>query len=125
MKLPFRHRRRVLAFTLVELLVVLGIISILASLAYPGYTQYLLKAKSLKCANNLRSIGIAVNLAATDNNNIYPEINQTAPPLPYDSSVPGLVGVLRPLRDHHQFHPVPRRYEFRPDEWLSKIWFQL
>jgi prepilin-type N-terminal cleavage/methylation domain-containing protein/prepilin-type processing-associated H-X9-DG protein len=91
-----RSRKRQLAFTLVELLVVLAIIALLASLGGPAYSHALARANSLKCATNLRSIGVAVTLACSDNNNTYPEINQTAPPLPYDPSVQGLVGVLGP-----------------------------
>jgi prepilin-type N-terminal cleavage/methylation domain-containing protein/prepilin-type processing-associated H-X9-DG protein len=94
--LTLKHRRRVMAFTLVEMLVVLGIIALMANLAYPAFSAAMNKAKSVKCSANLRAIGIAVSLAATDNNNTYPEINQTAPPLPYASSVQGLVGVLGP-----------------------------
>ena len=89
-----RHPRQ--AFTLVELLVVIAIISLLISLSSPALSGALNKAQSMKCAANLRQIGIAVSLAAADNNNTYPEINQTAPPLPYPTTVPGLVGVLGP-----------------------------
>lgn len=90
------RRSQITAFTLVELLVVLAIIALLLQLSFPAFSSMIARAKSLKCATNLRSIGVAVSQAATDNNNQYPEINQTAPPLPYDSSVPGLVGVLAP-----------------------------
>ncbi len=89
-------RKHLSAFTLVELLVVVAIIALLVSLGAPAYSSMIQHANSLKCATNLRSIGVAVSLACTDNNNMYPEINQTAPPLPYDPSVPGLVGVLGP-----------------------------
>jgi prepilin-type processing-associated H-X9-DG protein/prepilin-type N-terminal cleavage/methylation domain-containing protein len=102
MKIPFLQRRRLVAFTLVELLVVVAIISLLAGLGMPAYTQMMQRAQSIKCATNLRAIGIAVTQAVADNNNQYPEINQTAPPLPYPvagsppgTPVPGgLVAVL-------------------------------
>jgi prepilin-type processing-associated H-X9-DG protein len=91
-----RRRRSTVAFTLVELLVVLAIIILLAGVASPAYSMAIHKAQSLKCSTNLRSIGTAVSLAASDNNNTYPEINQTAPPLPYPGNVGGIVSVLGP-----------------------------
>jgi prepilin-type processing-associated H-X9-DG protein len=71
-------RRQPASFTLVEMLVVLGIIATLISLLQPAFSMALLKAQSTKCAGNLRNIGTAVSLCATDNNNQYPEINQNA-----------------------------------------------
>ena len=90
------RRRRLHSFTLVELLVVMAIIALLGGLFEPALRTAMEKAQSTKCMNNLRSIGVAANLAANDNNNLYPQINQTAPPPPYPSTVPGLVGVLGP-----------------------------
>ena len=82
------------AFTLIELLVVIGIISILAAISMPNLTSFIQKAQSVTCAEHLHGIGIAVLSYATDNQSTLPEINQTAPPLPYPASVPGIVGVL-------------------------------
>jgi prepilin-type N-terminal cleavage/methylation domain-containing protein/prepilin-type processing-associated H-X9-DG protein len=89
----FRQRRRP-AFTIVELLVVIAIIALLGALAIPNMQYGILKAQSTNCATNLHGIGAAVLSYATDNNDVLPEINQTAPPLPYPSTVPGIVGVL-------------------------------
>ena len=94
MKVSFSRRRRRPAFTIVELLVVVAIIALLAGLALPNMQMATLKAQSVKCSEQLRSIGAAVLADATDNNEVLPEINQTAPPLPYPATVPGLVGVL-------------------------------
>jgi prepilin-type N-terminal cleavage/methylation domain-containing protein/prepilin-type processing-associated H-X9-DG protein len=102
MKIPFLRRRRLLAFTLVELLVVIAIISLLVGLTLPAYSGMMERAKSIKCATNLRSIGIAVTQAVTDNNNTYPEINQAAAPIYTTPTTPGgtvpggLVSVLGP-----------------------------
>jgi len=79
---------------MVELLVVIGILALLAGLALPGMQLGIRKAQSVQCSENLRGIGAAVLSWAADNNETLPEINQTAPPGPYPSSVPGLVGVL-------------------------------
>jgi prepilin-type N-terminal cleavage/methylation domain-containing protein/prepilin-type processing-associated H-X9-DG protein len=96
MKRHFPRNRRPNSFTLVELLVVLAIIALLGTLLQPAIRNSIIKAQSTKCMANLRTIGNAAQLAATDNNNLYPQINQTAPPLPYPATVGGLVAVLGP-----------------------------
>jgi prepilin-type N-terminal cleavage/methylation domain-containing protein/prepilin-type processing-associated H-X9-DG protein len=88
-----RARRRP-AFTLIEMIVVLGIIALLVSLSVPNMTAYIQKAQAAVCAEHLHGIGVAVLSYATDNNSVLPEINQTAPPLPYPTSVGGIVQVL-------------------------------
>ncbi len=96
MKLSFfQRRRRRPAFTIVELLVVITIIALMLGLAMPNMQYGILKAQSVNCSTNLHGIGIAVLSWATDNNDVLPEINQTAPPLPYPTTVPGIVGVLQ------------------------------
>ena len=82
------------AFTLIELLVVIAIISLLVGLSVPNISSYIRKAQSVNCAQNLHGIGMAVLSYATDNQETLPEINQTAPPLPYPSTVGGIVSVL-------------------------------
>lgn len=82
------------AFTLVELLVVIGIISILVAVSLPNMTSFIQKSQSVNCAEHLHGIGMAVLSYATDNQQTLPEINQTAPPLPYGSTVGGIVSVL-------------------------------
>jgi prepilin-type N-terminal cleavage/methylation domain-containing protein/prepilin-type processing-associated H-X9-DG protein len=94
MKPRLFQRSRRPAFTIVELLVVLAIIALMASVLIPNLEYGLLKAQSSKCAEQLHDIGIAVLSDATDHNDVLPEINQTASPLPYPSTVPGIVGVL-------------------------------
>ncbi len=79
---------------MVELLVVIAIIALLVGLAAPNMAAMTQRAQSAICAEKLHGIGIAVLSYATDNNATLPEINQTAPPLPYPSSVQGIVGVL-------------------------------
>ena len=94
MKSSFFRRRRRPAFTIVELLVVIAIIALMGGLLMPSLQLGIRKAQSSKCAEQLHGIGAAVLSYATDNNEVLPEINQTAPPLPYPPSVPGIVGVL-------------------------------
>src|SRR5262245_60420697 len=69
-----RNRSRTSAFSLVELLVLLLVISIFAALFIPGCfdLRSAAKAKRIKCINNLKNIGLAVRFYATDNNDLLP-----------------------------------------------------
>ena len=58
------------AFTFIELLVVMIVIGILASIAYPVYTGTLERAKVTKDINNLRQIGLATQTYMNDNDGV-------------------------------------------------------
>jgi len=55
------------AFTLVELLVVVGIIGVLVSLLLPGLSRAKQSARSVVCLSNLRQQGIALNMYVGEN----------------------------------------------------------
>lgn len=60
------------AFTLVELLVVVAIVSILAALMLPSLQRVRKQAKRAKCVGNIHALGIATALYANDNNGYLP-----------------------------------------------------
>ena len=68
-----RHRH---AFTLVELLVVIGIIAVLIGVLLPALNKARQSATNLKCMANLRSIGQAINMSRTKVENWTPTPEQ-------------------------------------------------
>ena len=60
------------AFTLVELLVVIGIISILAGLLLPALQAALYQARTISCISNLKQVGTGILMDTADNDNWYP-----------------------------------------------------
>ncbi len=64
--------KRVAGFTLVELLVVIGIIAILMSILLPSLGRARAAANSIKCANNLRSIGQGMQIYINTNGGWLP-----------------------------------------------------
>jgi prepilin-type N-terminal cleavage/methylation domain-containing protein len=69
-------RREGDGFTLIELLVVIAIIGILAALILPVLASSKEKARRITCAQNLRQLGVALSLYATDNGDVLPPPQQ-------------------------------------------------
>jgi len=75
---------RTLAFTLVELLVVITIIALLAALLLPALASARDRSKTITCASNQKQVGAAVAGFLGDNNGYYPYM---VPECPFDPAL--------------------------------------
>jgi prepilin-type N-terminal cleavage/methylation domain-containing protein/prepilin-type processing-associated H-X9-DG protein len=86
-----KHRFRRSGFTLVELIVVIGIIALLTAFAMPAFRYARMSAQTVKCAAQLRNIGQALHAYASANHGYLPAWSNwhTWPPgLPPDTPGP-------------------------------------
>ena len=70
MRNDFRTSSR--AFTLIELLVVIAIIAILAAMLMPALSKAKQSSYRAVDLNNLKQLGVATHLTASDNNDLMP-----------------------------------------------------
>ena len=65
--------------TLVEMLVVVAIIAILASIMFPVFSRARAAARKTACSSNLRQIGTAFELYVSDNDECFPYASRDCP----------------------------------------------
>lgn len=65
------------SFTLIELLIVIAIIAILASMLMPALTSARDRGRAISCLGNIRQIGSAMNFYANDHHDYLPRYSIT------------------------------------------------
>lgn len=118
-------------FTLIEVLLVLSILSLLATLLFPALVTARGKARSMACASNLRQIGIGILLYAQDNDDFYPRaVDPTDRAFPFqwghipefEAAIPqiGLLHVvMRPYLQSAQVWACPSDDGFASPDFIS------
>jgi len=71
-ELPVVRKRRISAFTLIELLIVIAVISLLVSIMLPSLSNAKRSAQRTVCASNLRQINLSMNYYLEDHERTYP-----------------------------------------------------
>jgi prepilin-type N-terminal cleavage/methylation domain-containing protein/prepilin-type processing-associated H-X9-DG protein len=64
--------RKRTGFTLIELMVVVGIIALLATILMPNLMQAQVSAQRVACLSNMHNAGLAIWIYTTANNDMYP-----------------------------------------------------
>lgn len=68
--------RKSSGFSLIEILLVLVVVAVLATLALPAYGYLLQKARMAVCIANLRTLHLGLNSYLQDNQTIWPQMDE-------------------------------------------------
>jgi len=90
-------------FTLIEMLVVIGIIAALAAVLFPVFAHVREKARALAFLSNYHQIGLAVHMYAQESDDMTP---------PNGSSFSGLITDLKPFTNSTAIFVCPDDYDY-------------
>jgi len=95
------------AFTMIEMIVVLGVIAIMMAFVYPAYIGMSQRAKATKDMSNLRQIGIATQTYMNDKDGVFPGSAAGPTPVPWMSELnPKYVSAWRVLESPFDIRPT-------------------
>ena len=97
----YRHARSH-AFTLIEVLVVIAIITIVAAVLFPVFASAREKARASTCISNYRQIGLAIHMYAADDDDRTP---------PNGGSFSGLIDDCVPYVHNRAIYSCPDDYD--------------
>lgn len=119
----------ILGFTLVEMLVVIGIIIILATIGVPAYQSFIAKGKSAQCVSNLRQCHLFISDYVAEKGYYMPTQNhtQTDKGLVNNGEIFSILAfeplgtcTVCPAAEHHGVNAIwgpPARKEPVPQRW--------
>lgn len=107
-------------FTLVEILVVLGIISVLACILVPSMEIVKARAASANCLGNLKAIGVGLNLYLGENQMTMPNLKAARASI--DEDVPVLDNTLARYVDDVRVFTCPAGREVAKTTGTSYYW---
>src|SRR5687768_9740204 len=105
-------------FTLIELMVVIAIIAILASILFPAFAQAREAARRTMCLSNVKQLGLGLGMYASDHDGLYPEHDRSIPDgtyarggyaVPYWSATPvtNWASAIYPYVKNYQVYACP------------------
>ena len=129
MKMHSPTPRRRGAFTLVELLVVIGIIALLISILLPALSGATRRAKAVACASNMRQVGIMLQFYQNNNRGWVFPVGPDAPDLAFGGAIrPTTLGTNVPPHMRWPVHvftetdyPEPTTYNPDPATYTGSL----
>lgn len=107
-----KRRRRDHGFTLIEMLVVIGILALLAAIAYPQVLRYIGSARTEAARAQIGAIGTALELYALDTGRFPPQQVGLAALVKKPTNVRGWNGPYL-KKQQGLFDPWGRAYQYR------------